>query len=258
MSSILTPSSCWPECGWRTARRVPPASNLWLGKGCIPPEGDQLARSLLALLHGSSSPRRCARCHQLRRQTITVLVEQQQRVLRPTRSVRCRHCLPVGHGPDSRCSPCPEVLGVVERLRLTTSSRSAPAAPAGSLRSPASPSEAVQRRGQGRTAIPDLLDQAKRRVSRTRTASLTLVARQAAVDRLPNRSASVNCLFVPCRESLRCSKFSENSSRQTTVGSDVDPEITFNEPETSRTARAPMNKDVRPPEVETWKACREF
>ena len=93
--------------------------------------------------------------------------------------------------------------------------------------------EAVQRRGQGRTAIPDLLraDQAKRRVSRHSDGVVdVLVARQAAVDRLPQQISERELLVcaLPGVAEMLVNQFSETepfvqfaNQNQTTVGSDV-------------------------------------
>ena len=74
--------------------------------------------------------------------------------------------------------------------------------------------EAMQRRGQGRTAIPDLLrtDQPKRRIDRNPLGVVeVLVARQAAVDRLPQQISERELLVcaLPGVAEMLVNQFSE-------------------------------------------------
>ena len=93
--------------------------------------------------------------------------------------------------------------------------------------------EAVERRGQRRTAIPDLLrsDQPKRRVSRHSDGVVdVLVACQAAVNRLPQQISKRELLVcaLPGVAEMLVNQFSETepfvqfaNQNQATVGSDV-------------------------------------
>ena len=93
--------------------------------------------------------------------------------------------------------------------------------------------EAVQRRGQGRTAIPDLLrtHQPKRRIDRNPLGVVeVLVARQAAVDRLPQQISERELLVgaLPGVAEMLVNQFSETepfvqfaNQNQATVGGDV-------------------------------------
>ena len=87
-------------------------------------------------------------------------------------------------------------------------------------------SKLMERRGQGRTAIPDFLrtDQETSSIE-TRAASEVLVARQAAVDRLPQQIS--DCCLAGVADML-VNQFSEPepfvqfaNQNQATVGSDV-------------------------------------
>ncbi len=91
----------------------------------------------------------------------------------------------------------------------------------------------MQRRGQGRTAIPDLLrtDQPKRRIDRNPLGVVeVLVARQAAVDRLPQQISERELLVcaLPGVAEMLVNQFSETepfvqfaNQNQATVGGDV-------------------------------------
>ena len=93
--------------------------------------------------------------------------------------------------------------------------------------------EAVQRRGQGRTAIPDLLrtDQPKRRIDRNPLGVVeVLVAGESAVNRLPQQISERELLVcaLPGVAEMLVNQFSETepfvqfaNQNQATVGSDV-------------------------------------